>query len=33
MRPIQRVRELLVFASSLEYFALREALGLAVGTG
>jgi len=31
MRPIQRVRELLVFASSPEYFSLREALGLAVG--
>ncbi|HSA22367.1 MAG TPA: hypothetical protein P5076_13015 [Myxococcota bacterium] len=31
MRPIQRVRELLVFSSSPEYFALREAIGLNVG--
>ena len=30
MRPIQKVRELLVFASSTEYFELRERLGLVV---
>jgi len=31
MRSIQKVRELLVFASSPEYLTLREAIGLAVG--
>ncbi|MBW1870444.1 MAG: hypothetical protein JRJ19_00165, partial [Deltaproteobacteria bacterium] len=30
MRPIQKVRELLVFASSVPYLDLREKLGLAV---
>ncbi len=30
MRPIQKVRELLVFASSVEYFELRARLGLGV---
>ncbi len=30
MRPIQKVREMLVFASSPDYLMLREAIGLAV---
>jgi hypothetical protein len=30
MRPIQKVREMLVFASSQEYLTLREGVGLAV---
>ena len=30
MRPIQKVREMLVFASSPEYLTLREGVGLAV---